>query len=294
MFKQYWLIACLIFLLPAVVTAAGRDGYIGAGHLKIHFTIQGRGPAILFLHGGYLNLHSWDREASLLAPKYTIVRFDLPGHGQTTGMDTTLRIADVIKVLLDSLHLPKTSVVGLSLGGACALDFAVAYPERVNKLVLVSAGLSGWRDVLQLDTLSQQLFELSDSVFASKNHQLITETFTHIWCDGPFRKPSDVSPAVRMYIYQTVDSNDLRSSETWPVFDTHKVAKRLHAITVPTLIFAGDKDVPLIVSEANYMHSQIRHSQLRIIKGAAHMINLEQPLLFDHILSTFFAGKRPV
>lgn len=286
MFKRPATLLFAFFLL-ASATAATRSGYIPAGKLKLYYEVSGSGPVVVLLHGGYLDLHSWDREASALAGKYTVVRFDLPGHGKTNGADTTLRVQDVVRIVLDSLHIRKASVVGLSLGGACAADFALAYPERIKKLVLVSAGLSGWPDVMQLDTLSKRLFNLWDSVYRGDNHQQITETFTRLWCDGPFRKPGDVSAAIRRYISRTVAANDWHNNRSWPVFNTNRAAKRVHTITVPVLILAGDKDVPFIIAAAKYIHGQIKGSQLHIIHGPAHMINLEKPALFNHYLRNF-------
>ena len=289
MFKSCLLLLCLLLAGRAAV-AGTRHGYIAAGHLKLYYETQGQGPAVVLLHGGYLDLHSWDHEAAELAGKYQVIRFDLPGHGKTTGIDTAIKIEDVVSILLDSLHIRKASFIGLSLGGACAADFAVAYPARVRKLVLVSAGLSGWQQVMQLDSMSKHLFIHSDSVFLSKDHQQITENFTHLWCDGPFRKPDEVSPAERSYIYRTVAVNVSHNNNSWPVFNTDRAAKKVHTLTCPVLILAGDKDVPFILTVARFYHRQAVHSQLHIVKGAAHMVNLEKPVVFHHYVGDFLGS----
>lgn len=280
-----------LFIMMALATtpAFSQKGYIPAGHLKLYYETAGHGPAVVLLHGGYLDLHSWDHEAALLARKYRVIRADLPGHGLTKGIDSALLIQDVIRIMLDSLHVRTASFIGLSLGAVCVVDFALAYPGRVNKLVLVSAGLSGWSQVMRLDSLSRRLFAHSDSVFLSRDHQAITENFTHLWCDGPFRKPGDVPKSVRGYVYRTVSVNDLQDDNTWPVFNPDKAAKKVHNINHPVMILAGDKDVPLILEEARYLRRNIRNAQLHLIKGSAHMINLERPALFHKYVASFLS-----
>jgi len=289
MFRPLFLFL-LAMLVLAKVQAAGQKGYIPAGHLKVYYETEGHGPAVFMLHGGYLDLHSWDQETKFLAKKYRVIRIDLPGHGRTTGVDSTLKIQEVVRIVLDSLHIPKASFIGLSLGGSCVVDFALAYPTRINKLVLVSAGLSGWSEVMQMDPLSKRLFARSDSVFLSKDHEQITENFTRLWCDGPFRKPGEVNAAVRNYVYRTVAINDVRDDNTWPVFNPDRAAKRVNTIARPVLILAGDKDVPFILETAKYFHGEIRNSELHIIKGVAHMISLEKPVLFDKYVQAFLGS----
>jgi len=150
-----WL-AIFVLLLP-VFSRAENSGQITVGGLSVHYKLQGHGSTVLIMHGGYLDLHSWDREAAALLKHHTVLRIDLPGHGKTLGSDTTILIAEVIRMVLDSLHIHKTSLVGLSLGGVCALEFALAHPDRTDKLVLVSSGLSGWDKVISLDKLSEHL-----------------------------------------------------------------------------------------------------------------------------------------
>lgn len=283
MFK--W-IAVSLLCLP-VLSCAASSGQIYVGRLSVHYELQGRGPMVMMLHGGYLDMHSWDREATTLAKNHTVLRIDEPGHGKTLGSDTTILIAEVLSRVLDSLHIRKTSLIGLSLGGVCALEFALAHPERVDKLVLVSSGLSGWDKALKLDKLSEHLFTISDSTFLSKDQKRIAEMFTHLWCDGPYRQPYEVKPSVRNYVSRTVTENVNQTDRSWPVFDPKKEALRVKNLNCPTLILVGDKDVPLIRAQGRYLKTQIKGAKLVIIKNSAHMINLEQPERFQRLLTDF-------
>ncbi len=188
---------------------------------------------------------------------------------------------------MDSLHVKKASVAGISLGASSALDFALAYPQRVNKLVLTSPGLSGWSAVMKFDALSMKVFLHGDSIAKTRNHDAITENFTEVWYDGPYRKPTEVPQAGRKYVYNTASVNDINGDTNWPVFDKRGAALRAKQLHMPVLILAGTLDVPFILNASRYLHSQVANSQLHVIKGVAHMIHLEKPLLFRKYVSEF-------
>jgi len=63
---------------------------------------------------------------------------DMPGHGQSTGIDSTLKIGEVINRVMNRLKITTASIVGMSLGSACAIDFALAHPEKTTRLLLCS------------------------------------------------------------------------------------------------------------------------------------------------------------
>ena len=139
-------------------------GYLPAGKLKIYYCEQGAGPAVILLHAGFLDMHIWDNQVDSLSKTHRVILMDLPGHGQSGGIDTTIRIADVINQLMKHLKVATASFAGISLGATCAVDFAIAYPEKTSKLVLLSPGLNGWEHVLKSDTISKRQF-LRDDIF---------------------------------------------------------------------------------------------------------------------------------
>lgn len=115
--------------------------YAEIGGIRIRYKDQGRGPAVVLIHGSYSSLDGYDRLAARLAPHHRVVRFDLPGMGlsETLPADapTTTQFGDdVLKALLDQLHIDKVVVVGVSSGGAIGFTFASRFPERVTALVL--------------------------------------------------------------------------------------------------------------------------------------------------------------
>jgi len=111
--------------------------------LNIHYKRTGTGPPVLLLHGSGSSLHSFDRVATQLSSSFDVIRLDLPGFGLTgPRLDRDYRIqtfAKTVAAFLDSLGVQAASVVGNSLGGNIAWNFALDFPLRVQRLVLINA-----------------------------------------------------------------------------------------------------------------------------------------------------------
>ncbi|MBX9664174.1 alpha/beta hydrolase [Novosphingobium sp.] len=99
-------------------------------------------PALILLHGFGSSLDTWEPWANALSAKYRVIRLDLPGFGLTgadpTGDYSDARTLAVLAGMMDQLGLPKATFIGNSLGGRFAWEFAAAYPQRIDKLVLIS------------------------------------------------------------------------------------------------------------------------------------------------------------
>lgn len=110
--------------------------------LRLRDTGPRDGPAVIMLHGFGASLDTWEPWARVLSGRYRVVRFDLPGFGLTgpdpTGDYSDARTMTIIAGLMDQLKIERASVIGNSLGGRIAWNFAALHPERVTRLVLVS------------------------------------------------------------------------------------------------------------------------------------------------------------
>lgn len=108
-------------------------------HLNIHFTDNGKGPAVVLLHGFLENLNMWNAFVEVLESRYRIVCIDLPGHGLTPNfgyVHTMEDMAHAVKAVLDHLRLRKYAFIGHSMGGYVALAFAEFFPDNLRLLGL--------------------------------------------------------------------------------------------------------------------------------------------------------------
>ncbi|WP_433796423.1 alpha/beta fold hydrolase [Actinoplanes sp. CA-252034] len=119
-----------------------RDARQRIGGRAIAYTIAGHGEPLLLLHGLGGTRRTWDRMIDTLAATHTVIAPDLPGHGDSDApADYSLGAhAAALRDLLVALHHPSVSVVGHSLGGGIALQFAYQFPDRVSRLALISSG----------------------------------------------------------------------------------------------------------------------------------------------------------
>jgi pimeloyl-ACP methyl ester carboxylesterase len=116
--------------------------YMEIDGVKMHYTIDGKGPPVLLLHGVLASLHTWDAWVPLLAETFTVVRVDIPGFGLSDSFHdddkyTPEYAVEFMEKARKRLGYDKMHVVGNSLGGFLAWYYAVKYPEHVDKLLLI-------------------------------------------------------------------------------------------------------------------------------------------------------------
>lgn len=135
--------------------AAGK--YAEVNGINLYYEIHGAGRPLILLHGGLMSGETFGPVLPMLADKHQVVVADLQGHGRTADIDRPIDMrlmADDIAALIDHLGLEKPDVVGYSLGGGVALHTAVKHPDKVRRLVLVSANIR--RDAIPPEMLAQQ------------------------------------------------------------------------------------------------------------------------------------------
>jgi pimeloyl-ACP methyl ester carboxylesterase len=145
---------------PAMVVAQPKPtktGHVEANGVRYYYEVRGEGPPLLLLHGGLGSIDMFAPVMPALAAKHQVIAVDLHGHGRTALGDRPFTLeaqgADM-DAILKQLGYGKVDVMGYSLGGGVAFQLAVQHPERVNRLVLVSAGYAA--DGFYADMRAQQ------------------------------------------------------------------------------------------------------------------------------------------
>ncbi|MGB8193343.1 MAG: alpha/beta hydrolase [Chitinophagaceae bacterium] len=287
---------CLLVILLAqgctMRAPLGHDkGYIRMGKDSIYYESTRPGTkseTVLLLHAGFLNTEMWRKQVPEFSRSYYTVAIDIPGHGRSGNDTNRLRPSDFIKAVMDSLHISKASIIGVSLGASCVTDFIIAHPERVNKAILVASGLNGWEKKFAFDTTINEY--ISSFFDALEIHDTVkaAEIFTRVWFDGPYRSPAQVNDSARKYIYNTtLDNMRKHHVRGWPIFDEPPAIDRLSGIKMPVLVIHGDKDMPLITRTCTYIEQNIRGAKRVLIPGVGHMLNMENPAKFNEIVLDF-------
>ncbi len=142
----------LTMFLAGVVSAQQKPttGYAPVNGLKMYYEIHGSGEPVVVLHGAFMAISGdWNDWINELAKTRKVIAVEMQGHGRTADIDrdiTAENLADDVSALLDHLKIPKADILGYSLGGGVAMQFAIRHPEKVRKVVSISAviRLDGW------------------------------------------------------------------------------------------------------------------------------------------------------
>jgi pimeloyl-ACP methyl ester carboxylesterase len=291
--KKHFIWALLLCASCNQKPAQPTSGFIKAGNLQIYYERAGKGEPLLLIHAGMQDHTMWEEQVKTLSKQYDVITPDMPYHGKSSGFDTTIQVADVIKTLLDSLHIQKTSIGGLSLGGAVTLDFIIAYPQRVNKALLISSGIYGYDEKYPVDTVSEANFERFGKALDRKDTVEAAREFTRVWAESIYRPQDSLQTPVAQYVFRTTLAY-LRNhgTKTWPRFqDKPKAFYNLSGIQLPVLIINGDKDLPIITATSQYLEKHIAGARHVVIKDAAHMLNMDKPTELDNLMLDFLNNK---
>src|SRR5512136_2329595 len=111
----------------------------------LYYEIGGEGHPLVLIHGGLVNSGLWDDQFEVFAGQYRTLRYDVRGFGQSKSPAAYYSNHGDLRDLLDFLGIERARVLGLSMGGAIAIDFTLTYPDRVAALLPAASGLSGYR-----------------------------------------------------------------------------------------------------------------------------------------------------
>ncbi|MCO6509457.1 MAG: alpha/beta hydrolase [Aridibacter famidurans] len=143
----------LIVMLLAGVAAAQQKsatGYAPVNGLKMYYEVQGNGEPVVLLHGAFMAISGdWEEWVRELAKTRKVIAVEMQGHGRTADIDRDItfeNLSDDVAALLDHLKIPRADIVGYSLGAGTAMMCAIRHPEKVQRVVSISAPIrrDGW------------------------------------------------------------------------------------------------------------------------------------------------------
>jgi pimeloyl-ACP methyl ester carboxylesterase len=232
----------------------------------------------------------WNNEFAYFADRFRVLRYDMRGYGKSEPVEGEFSHLKDLTALLDSLHIEEPLILmGCSMGGGIAMNFALEHPSRVRALILVGSGPTG----LELDVPTPEKFAEAEKAWKAGDLDLVAEIETQIWFDGTGRTPDQANQTMRQLAYEmnhTALSHEAKGlGKRLP--DTEiPAAKRLSELHIPVLVIVGAHDTPYILAAADYMQENISSAQKVIIDDAAHLTNMDHPEEFRHIVTEFLDG----
>ncbi|WP_066063331.1 alpha/beta fold hydrolase [Neobacillus soli] len=262
-----------------------KTGFAEINGTSLYYETKGEGQPLLMVHGYPLDSSMWDAQFEEFAKHFQVIRFDSAGSGQSRAHDNDFSLVDDIKGLLEYLGVQKVHLIGLSVGGNLSMDFTLANPEMVDKLILVSTGLLGWSEFsLERQEYQAKLKECPQSDGLTEVVNLMCKA----WAAGPFRSVDELSQdfieKYSIMLRTNLTKENGKGKMILPETKTIDVAEN---IKVPTLIVSPDVDFPEFSAISQFLHEKIRASKMAVIPGTAHMINMEKPSEFNRLVLSF-------
>jgi pimeloyl-ACP methyl ester carboxylesterase len=269
---------------------------------RVIYRIAGSGPPVVLIHGMLNSSSHWRSVALSLANEYTVVAPDLIGHGDSAAPrgDYSLGAhAASIRDLLAAIGIDRATIVGHSLGGGVAMQFAYQYPERCERLVLVSTGGVS-RDVhplLRIATAPPAGFALpilglrATRVALRGVFHLLRSLETDIGRDADdLIRVFDALPdwAARMAFLRTV-----RAAVDWRGQHVTMLDRAYLASFMPTMIIWGKRDGVIPYSHALVAHAALPGSRLETFENAGHFPHHSDPARFLAVISDFCSETKP-
>ena len=255
--------------------------------VKLHYERRGTGQPLVLLHAGIAHLEMWADQMEAFTKRHQVIRYDLRGEGRSDNLSGPYTDHTDLLGLMTELDLDQAILLGASNGGKIALNFSLAYPERVQALILVAAALEGYEYQL-VDEETEQKDAAIDDAFERGDIALAAELETQFWFDGLKRSPDQVDPRARARAFEmsayTFGLPPRRGTKSLPKIPA---IERLEEIQMPTLVIVGDQDLPDMQAIAGLLAKRIPNARKVIMPDAAHLPSMEKPEQFNKIVLDF-------
>lgn len=268
-------------------------GFAQVRGTQLYYEMLGEGHPLVLIHGGYMDRRMWDDQFHAFAEHYRVIRYDVRGFGKSELPPVAYADRQDLYELLNYIGVEKTYLLGLSLGGIIAIDFALERPDMVDALILVGSPVPGFP--VELLYTKEQL-EQQRSRWAAFEKAILERNrpaMVAALMQDPTLVPSPKYPAAR----ERVRKNLSEYSFVWvldpaPKQDLEPPAyERLTEIQVPTLIVMGAEDDPRLFKDADKLERDIVRASRVTIAETHHMPNMEKPEEFNTLILDFL-GRR--
>lgn len=266
---------------------------IPVGSARLARDAIGAGPTVVFVHAGVADRRSWAAQVMCLACTHRCVTYDRRGFGATRcdPDEPFSHVEDLLAVMGDEPAI----LVGNSQGGRIAIDCALAEPERVAGLVLAGSAVSGWTVDQERDLTAAELaiVRAIDAADAAGDLERVNALEAQLWLDGPNGPPGRVDTSVRELFF-TMNATALSAPRLTAERAPASAVEHLHRIAAPTLVIDGELDLHHIRARSAHLAATIPKARAATIAGAAHLVAMEAPDRFNHLLLDFLEGRAPL
>ncbi|WP_303010701.1 alpha/beta fold hydrolase [uncultured Bacteroides sp.] len=270
---------------PSVV----KQGRIQVGNGSLYYEEAGRGEPLIFVHGHSLDHRMWDGQFSVFAKNYRVIRYDLRGYGVSSPQteDYQFTHAEDLVALMDSLHIRKAHIVGLSLGGFVTADMLAYFPERMLSAFLASGNIRKSKGPSQPMT-KEEAVKRDEEIAALKKKGV--DVMKREWFEGLMKSGGSRRERMRAPLWRMIDEWD-----AWQPL--HKEVRVVAGLDAIERLKRSHPDVPALIVEGHSPDNRfskkpqildyLPNGKLKVIEDCGHMMNMERPEEFNVVLEEF-------
>lgn len=266
-----------------------RD-FLSANGALLYYEVEGDGPPLVLLHGWSLDLRMFDAQMPALSREYRVIRMDRRGFGRSSDAEDLSWNAADLGSLLDHLAISRAHVLGMSQGGRVALDFAVAFSDRVDRLILHgSMPPSGFG----VRWSGPDRFPVDE--YRARAREQGLESFRRAWTAHPLMRlpPGAHEPAARRLV-ETMLADYRGGLLLQPVDPSGPLTRASFAdlgrIPAPALVLTGDQEIPYLQITADALAYALPNARRLVLPGGGHLINLSEPERYSEAVLEFLGS----
>ena len=258
---------------------------VSAGGAVLAGWQAGEGLPVVFLHAGVCDKRMWQSQMAMAAEEgWHAIAYDRRGYGETDSPDEVFNHVDDLEAVLAAFDIHAAVLVGCSMGGGLALDFALRHPGRVIGLVLIGTSVTGapWSATQE----EQQLEMAEEDAWERGDRDMLNRVQAHEWLDGPRAQSGRVGGAVRE-LFLDMNAIALGKPELTQEEQRPPAWPRVSEVGAPTLLLVGDEDFTALIDRHEHLSEEMPNAFAAVLEGVAHIPSIERPELVNSMLLEF-------
>lgn len=266
-----------------------KTGYVNVGNGYLYYEEAGEGIPLILVHGHSLDCRMWDGQFYVFARNYRTIRYDLRGYGKSSPQSEDYQFTHVedLVALMDSLHIDKAHIVGLSLGGYIGTDMLGWFSERMLSAVLASGNLRKSKGPSQPMTSDESTLR-DEEISALKDRGV--DVMKKEWFEGLVASGGTLRDSIREPLWKMI--NDWNAWQ--PLHKEVRVTAGMDAFEelkkkrpeVPVLILEGRSENNRFPEHPEIL-DYLPNAKMMIIDDCGHMLNMERPKEFNDVIEEF-------
>jgi len=251
--------------------------------LKLHYKITGEGKPIILLNSAFADMRVWSNVEESLSQKYKVIQLDYRYSGETEQDDSEYSLYEDLDCLINELELDKVNLIGLSAGGHTALEYAIKYPSKVDKIFMISAGLFGVdEDLKKVDRMKS----FQTALYAGDLEEA-SRIWTKLWLVGENREEDNLS-SEKIALFKEITKHNLLRGINFkmPKFLDPPVNVLLGNIEKEVFHMIGSLDYNDVFNSSEVFRENIKNYQ-ELKVNSAHIIPFDLPELLVERVTNF-------